>query len=133
MFSHVLTPRFGDLDIYNHVNNAVFMTYLEEARVAFAQQSGLRALFTRAQSTVIARVEADYKSPAFLGDVLCIALAVSDIRRSSYSYAYRVTRPADEKLILTGATTQVCFNFELNAPVRVPEAWRALLAQYVVA
>ena len=34
-FVHVEKVRFRDLDPMGHVNNAVFLTYLEQARVAF--------------------------------------------------------------------------------------------------
>ncbi|MCS6773815.1 MAG: thioesterase family protein [Anaerolineae bacterium] len=126
-FTHTLSPRFRDLDPYNHVNNAVYFTYLEEARIAFITQLGLRGLFTRQQSTVIARAELDYRAPAFLGDVLDITVTVGEVRNSSYELLYRITRRQDSALIATGKTVQVCFNFELNAPTRLPESWRAIL------
>lgn len=126
-FTHTLSPRFRDLDPYNHVNNAVYLTYFEEARIAFVTQLGLRGLFTRQQSTVIARAEIDYRAPAFLGDVLDIRVTVGEVRNSSYELLYRITRRQDGTLIATGKTVQVCFNFELNAPTRLPESWRAVL------
>jgi acyl-CoA thioester hydrolase len=130
MYTHILTPRFSDLDIYNHVNNAVYLTYFEEARVAFSRAAGLRALYTREAATILARAEIDYKAPSLLGDALHIDVWCDEIRRSSFSYAYRIRRPATGTLIATGKSVQVCFNFELNAAVRIPESWRALLEQH---
>ena len=127
MFTHTLTPRFNDMDIYNHVNNAVYLTYFEEARVAFMSASGLRSLYTRESSTIVAHADIDYKAPAKLGDVLDIEVSVSGVRNSSYALSYRVTRREDNALIATGSTVQVCFNFVLNAPTRIPEAWRTIL------
>ena len=127
MFTHVLTPRFNDIDVYNHVNNAVYLTYFEEARVACTLASGLRARFTRACSTIVAHADIDYKAPAFFGDALHIEVDVGAIGRSSYDYLYSVRRPATDTLIATGRTVQVCFNFELNTVVRVPEDWKEIL------
>jgi acyl-CoA thioester hydrolase len=127
MFVHTLTVRFRDLDAYNHVNNAVYFTYLEEARIAFVTATGVRGLFTKERSTVIAHAEVDYRAPARLGDELVIAVSAGDVRNTSYELLYRITRKSDGALIATGKTVQVCFNFELNAPTRLPEEWREML------
>lgn len=127
MFTYTLSPRFNDLDIYNHVNNAVYLTYFEEARIGYMTATGLRSLYTRERSTIIAHAEIDYKAPARLGDVLDIHVSLDDVRNSSYALAYRVVRRSDDALIATGKTVQVCFNFVLNKPTRIPEDWRAVL------
>ncbi len=127
MFKHTLQVRFRDLDAYNHVNNAVYLTYFEEARIAFITAIGMRSLFSRERSTVIAHAEIDYRAPAQLGDQLEIEVSTGEIRNTSYTLCYRITRQRDGALIATGKTVQVCFNFALNAPTRLPEEWRALL------
>jgi len=127
MFTHTLQVRFRDLDAYNHVNNAVYLTYFEEARIAFITAIGMRSLFSRERSTVIAHAEIDYRAPAQLGDWLDIEVCAGEVRNTSYELRYRITRRSDGALIATGRTVQVCFNFVLNAPTRLPEEWRALL------
>lgn len=127
MFTHVLRPRFSDIDVYGHVNNAVYLTYLEEARVAFGESVGLRRLYSRACSTIVAHADIDYKAPAFHGDELHITVQTGNVGRSSFEYLYAVQRPTTSTRIAVGRTVQVCFNFELDAVVRVPEEWRRLL------
>ncbi len=127
MFVHSLQVRFRDLDAYNHVNNAVYLTYFEEARIAFITAIGMRSLFSPERSTVIAHAEVDYRAPAQLGDQLDIEVTVGEVRNTSYELNYRIVRRNDGRLIATGKTVQVCFNFALNAPTRVPEEWRRLL------
>lgn len=127
MFIHTLQVRFRDLDAYNHVNNAVYLTYFEEARIAFVTAIGMRSLFSPERSTVIARAEIDYRAPARLGDQLNIEVRTGEIRNTSYELLYRIARHDDGLLIATGKTVQVCFNFTLNAPTRLPEEWRTLL------
>ncbi len=127
MFIHTLAPRFNDMDIYNHVNNAVYLSYLEEARIAYMTAIGLRGLFNKRRSTVVAHASVDYKSPAHFGDTLDIEVKTGEIRNSSYELVYRVVRRQDGALIATGRTVQVCFNFELNTPTRLPDEWRAVL------
>ncbi len=132
-FVHTLSPRFRDLDVYNHVNNAVYLTYFEEARVAFMMHIGLRSLFTRQRSTVVARAEVEYKAPAHLNDVLDIHVQVGEVRNTSYLLRYHIYRRSDGALIARGETVQVCFNFELNMPTRLPEDWRICLKEHMAA
>jgi acyl-CoA thioester hydrolase len=127
MFVHTLQVRFRDLDAYNHVNNAVYLTYFEEARIAFIAAIGMRSLFSPERSTVIAHAEVDYRAPAQLGDQLDIEVTVGEVRNTSYELNYRIVRRSDGRLIATGKTVQVCFNFVLNGPTRLPEAWRHML------
>jgi acyl-CoA thioester hydrolase len=130
MYRHTLTPRFSDLDVYNHVNNAVYLTYFEEARVAFTRDIGMRDLFSRSSSTILAHASIDYKAPAMLGDVLNIDISVGNLGRSSFAFDYHVTRASDGALIALGKSVQVCFNFDLNTPVRIPDAWRDVLTRH---
>ena len=57
-FVHRETVRFRDLDSLGHVNNAVFLTYLEEARIAY-----LAPLGAEATNMILARVEIDFRAP----------------------------------------------------------------------
>ena len=127
MFVYTLKPRFNDMDVYHHVNNAVYLSYFEEARIAYITSIGLRGLFNKQRSTVIAHASVDYKSPARFGDTLDIEVKTGEMRNTSYELLYRVTRRQDGALIAAGKTVQVCFNFELDAPTRLPEEWRTLL------
>lgn len=130
MFVHTLTVRFRDLDALNHVNNAVYLTYLEEARLAFSAEMGVDWSRFQEQGFVLARCEIDYRRPALLGDTLRIELGVGNLGRSSFEFVYRVTRVDDGQLIAEARTTQVCFDFIRNRPARLPETWRAALARH---
>ena len=59
-----LQVRWGDLDAFGHVNNATYLTYIQEARVDFtiyarARKSQAPILF----DMVVARAEVDYVAP----------------------------------------------------------------------
>ena len=61
-FVHRETVRFRDVDSVGHVNNAVYLTYMEEARIAFLSQASEED----ALGMVVARIEIDFRSPAEL-------------------------------------------------------------------
>lgn len=131
--------RFRDLDLFGHVNNAVYLTYLEEARIAFFVSKGLRPTGKLTPSTILAHVDIDYRKPAHLGDVLNVGVQVSKLGNSSITLAYRITRnmgsgngdgaaAADgDELLAEANSVQVCFDFDSKRPVPIPAKWRSLL------
>jgi acyl-CoA thioester hydrolase len=127
MFTHSILVRFRDLDALRHVNNSVYLTYLEEARIAYMQERQTGAVFDAQHGTIVARCEIDYRFPAVLGDTLVIEMAVGEIRRSSFEFVYTLYRQSDRRLVAQAMTVMVCYNYALNTPVRLPEEWRKQL------
>lgn len=129
-FSHRLEVRFRDCDAMGHTNNAVYLTYLEQAR--FAHWRSLWG-FGDPQTppdipgVILARVEADYKRPSRYGDALEIRLTVAAIGRSSFRYEYEIV-DAEGHTVLTATTVQVMYDYAAEKPVPIPDSIRALLA-----
>jgi acyl-CoA thioester hydrolase len=112
--------RFRDIDPMNHVNNAVYATYLEQARAALYED---RLDVDLGQvDTVLAHLEIDFHAPIELDDEVVVALEIGDIGRSSIPMNYEIR--ADGELAATGQTVQVVFDRETGESVPVPEAWR---------
>jgi acyl-CoA thioester hydrolase len=129
-FSHRLEVRFRDCDAMGHTNHAVYLTFLEQARLAH-----WRALWDFGRTpapgelpgVILARVEADYKRPTRFGELLEIRLSVGDIGRSSFRYDYEIV-DAEGRTVLTAKTVQVMYDYTANRPVPIPDWIRALLA-----
>ena len=96
--------RFSDCDPLGHVNNAVYLTYLEQARIVlWRQQIGLtvghvRRRLPRGEGFILARAEVDFRAQAHEGDELEVRLSLGGFGRSSATYDYEIvddpTRPA---------------------------------------
>jgi len=135
-FSHRLEVRFRDCDAMGHTNNAVYLTYLEQARFAHWRSLwGFGSALTPAADegppqppgVILARVEADYKRPSRYGDTLEVRLRVTEIGRTSFRYEYEIVN-ADGQTVLTARTVQVMYDYTANKPVPIPDAIRAMLA-----
>ncbi len=137
-FVHRLEVRFRDCDAMGHVNNAVYLTYLEQARFAhwralwgFGPLQLAPALSSvegsRLPGVIIARVECDYKRPATYGDVLEVRLTVAAIGRSSFRYEYEIVDDQG-RTVLAAQTVQVMYDYTAGRPVSIPEDIRKLLA-----
>src|SRR4051812_47598052 len=124
-YRHRLSVRFRDCDTMGHVNHAVYLTYFEQGRLTFWRElTGAPSPHTR---VIIARAECDYRSPAHFGDELEVRVGVGDVGRSSFSLRYEIVHVATERLVATGKTVMVSYDYTANASVPLPDAARSLL------
>ena len=116
--------RFRDIDAMGHVNNAVYATYLEQARTEYYRDV-IGAKLSEVD-TVLARLELDYASPIELGEEVTVATAIGELGRSSVPMDYEVR--ADGRVAATGHTIQVVFDRETGDSKPIPEEWREKIA-----
>ncbi len=113
------------MDAYGHVNNVVFLRYLEEARIDFL----FRPEKDFKQGSVVARHEIDYKRQLVHRHApVDIELWVTQIRAASFTIAYEVKDP--DQVYVTASTVIVPFDFEQQRPRRITAEERDFLETY---
>ncbi len=123
-----LRVAFRDLDVLGHVNNAVYLTYLEHARISYGLQlTGGASLQDLA--FIVAEATVTYLKPAYYNDELMIGVRVSEIGTKSFVMEYGVHRPATNELLARGRTVQVWFNYEHQRSQAVPTSFREAVAR----
>jgi acyl-CoA thioester hydrolase len=120
-FVHRETVRFRDVDGMGHVNNAVYLTYLEEARIAF-----LRPMGADPSGMILARVEIDFRAPLSEGNELEIGVRPVRVGSKSFELAYEVR--VGEKVAAEAKTVIVSYDYASGRSVAVPDRWREGLA-----
>ncbi len=123
------TVRFRDLDGMGHVNNAVFLTYIESARIAFL--SSLGAGDNPQQSLILARIEVDFRSPIAFGEEVEVGVRASRVGTKSFDLEYEIR--ADGRVAGEGKSVLVGYHYERGASVEIPAEWRGWLAPEVTA
>ena len=112
--------RWDDLDAFGHVNNAVYLTYAQEARFAW---SGILEM-------VVARVEVDFIAPIYDGDTfLDIELWVSAIGNSSFTMTYEIKMKGE--LVARVKTVQVTVDMGTKKSHPIDDEQRAFLTKYL--
>jgi acyl-CoA thioester hydrolase len=125
MFVHREAVRFRDLDPMGHVNNAVFLTYIESARAAFLQHLG--AVQTLEDlAIIVARIEIDFRAPVRFGDEVEVSVRVDRFGDKSFDLGHEL-RVGDE-LVAEAKTVLVTYDYERREPVSIPDEWREKLA-----
>ena len=112
--------RWDDLDAFGHVNNAVYLTYAQEARFAW---SGILEM-------VVARAEVDFVAPIYDGDTfLDIELWVSAIGNSSFTMTYELKMKGE--LVARVKTVQVTVDMSTKKSQPIGDDQRAFLTKYL--
>ena len=120
MFTHKIDVRFRDCDALGHVNNSVYLTYLEQARLHYWRALwGFGSTDSTAPGVIMARAEIDYRRPAHYGQVLEVKLALAAIGTTSFTYSYDITNEAGE-LVASARTVQVMYDYAQSKPVPIP-------------
>ena len=119
--------RWRDLDALGHVNNAVYLTYFELARLAYIRALlgadapiDRRTLLPVDFQFILAEVTCHYRSPATLGDQLAVSIWVSQVGRKSFVFEYRINDEVTGRLVAEGCSTQVWFDYAANESRPVP-------------
>ena len=127
-FVHRETVRFNDCDAFGHVNNALYLTYLEQARIAFLQRLGLfrRPESTTEMSMILARCAIDFRAPATVGDEIEIGVRPARFGTKSFDLDYELR--SGGRLVAEAKTVLVAFDYAQGRPIELPDDWRRSLA-----
>src|SRR5262249_25311661 len=131
LFTHRLEVRFRDCDPLGHVNNAVYLTYLEQARFGLWRKlwgMDLDVAPAHKPGVILARAEVDYKIPARFGDELEVRVFLARVGRTSLTYTYEVVDAAG-RIVAAATTVQVMYDYKTARPVSIPDDVRAMLGQ----
>ena len=118
---HGQPVEFRDLDGLGHVNNAVYLNYLENGKIAYFRDvvgaADLQHL------GIVADVKIAYRSPAFLGEELAVGVRVGRLGTKSMEFRFEI-RGRDGRLVAEGTSVHVTFDYDRREPVPVPDEWR---------
>ncbi len=152
-FSRTIEVRFGDTDAMGHVNNAVYLTYCEAARVSYFEAATGRDFFDvddyttghvpgtesgvgprHRWSFILAEARVVYRAPAYFGEALTVETRTCRIGRSSMTMEYRITAPESKigraRLIAVADSVMVTYDYDHHRPMPLPDELVELLETF---
>jgi acyl-CoA thioester hydrolase len=121
--------RFRDTDAMGHINNAVYLAYLELARMAYWVKISESHDYSKV-NFILGRVQIEYKSPGKLGDSLVVGVRCPEIRGASFDFEYLVWEKSSLRLIAEARTTQVMYDYRQAKPMRLPQEYRGRMLAF---
>lgn len=119
---------YEDTDAAGLVYHANFIKFLERARTEYFRRHGFLIAKLAEEGFIfpVVRMEIDFKSPAFLDDLLSVETTPARTGGSTLTLCQRIVRQSDQKLLVEGFVKLACIN-KAHKAIRVPLAIRRLL------
>ena len=123
-----LGVRWGDMDSFNHVNNAVYLRYLEEARVQWL--AGIAGIsLADSIAPVLAASNVNYRKPIEWPCEIVVELFIEKLGNSSLTMGHRMLSSGDSTVLYSdGNVVMVWIDTRTGKSVALPEAVRAACA-----
>ena len=119
LFRFRVTPRWRDLDAFNHVNNSNFLTYLEEARIQWF--ASLRKPWVTAETApLLAAAHLNYKAPVPYPSELLVELFAEKVGSTSVTLGHRIVDAGSGLLHADGYVVMVWIDRASGKPVPLP-------------
>jgi acyl-CoA thioester hydrolase len=138
-YRHVvpITVRFRDIDAMGHVNNAVFFTYMETARVEYVfnvvfspkgSYGDIKGRNLTEMGLILAQISCQFKAPIFYGQLVEVGTRVREMRNSSFIIEHRIE--ADGQLAALAEGVMVYYDYQAGESVRIPDEVRARVGAF---
>lgn len=117
-----------DVDLNGHVNNVVYIQWMQDAAIAHARTSGCTAASQAIGATWVVRTHhIEYLSPLFAGDRVNVLTWPANFQRVRSTRKYKFVRPTDGAVIARAETDWVFVNAQTGRPMSIPEEVRNTL------
>ena len=130
-FKHItqVEVRFADMDSFGHVNNASFLTFIEQARIKYFDDISGLYYHPSEQGIILAHAALDFIRPLHFKEKLMVLTLCTHIGSKSISIAHRVIAGEMEE-VATAETVVVAFNYSVMKSILVPEKWREVIGKF---
>lgn len=127
MFNTELNLRidWSELDVANHINNVMFMKYVQAARVNYWEKMGLYQDFLKTnKGPMLAHTECQYKNPLFYPGTVVIKTKVVFVKNTSFGFSHHIYN--HEGILCAEANdVMVLYNFNEGEKIQIEDRWRA--------
>ncbi len=117
-----LQVRTYECDSYNHVNNAVYLNYLEHARMQFLHEIGFdyKGIVAAGYHMYVTEIDIKYKASAVLDDVLYVDVSVTKLKKISGEFS-QVIRKKDGTVCAEARVMWACVDAATGRPTKFPD------------
>jgi acyl-CoA thioester hydrolase len=130
-FYHPIEIRYGDLDPQGHVNNSRYLTYMEQARIAYIQHLGLwKGGSFLDIGIILADVQVTFLAPILFGEQIRVGLQVTRLGNKSISMEYIIDESQSGQEYASGSTVVVAYDYSDHCTIPIPEHWRKTITSF---
>jgi 4-hydroxybenzoyl-CoA thioesterase len=129
-FSTDLTLYQSHINYGGHLDNALLLSLVSEARVRFFKLLGYTELNVEGVGIVVSDAALQYRSEAFHGEVMVLRMGAADLGRKGFDMVWSMNEKSTQREVARGKTGIVFFDYETRKVVPMPDALRDKLARF---
>lgn len=118
---------WGDMDAFGHVNNVMYYRYVESARLAYIERTGI---LSSNILTVVASNQCKYLKPVFYPDQLSIGARIEELRNSAFRMHYLLWSEQQQSIVAEAEAVIVCVDKVNMQKTLIPELTRHKLKEF---
>lgn len=129
--SCVIPVNWGDMDAFRHVNHAVFIRWMETARMHYFIACEFTDLYeSEGIGPILASIKVDYNASVGFPDTVTAHTTITRIGNASFEMGYRITSAAlAGETVATGTVTAVVFDYNAGVSTPMPAGLRASILE----
>lgn len=124
--SVALQLRFNDIDMFGHVNNAMYLQYFDMGKLAFFKQYMHSGFEHEPTVPVVVNINVDFHTLTLIDERISVETAVEHIGDTSLTLAQRIVT-ADGAVKCSARTVMVNIDVRTHTPTTISPEWRAKL------
>lgn len=130
-FFHPIEVRYADLDAQRHVNNACYLTYMEQARLKYIQSLGLwNGVDFDSIGVILVEQSCTYKVAITYGQPIHVGVRVIRLGNKSLELAVSIRDRDTDQEMAVGRTVLVAYDYLADKTQPIPERWREVIKAY---
>ena len=130
-FYHSIEVRYGDLDPQGHVNNARFLTYMEQARREEIRRLGLwNGGSFQDIGIILADIQVSFRAPILFGMQVLTGVRISRLGSKSLVMDYRLVDAQTGQEFAAGSSVIVTYDYPSERTIPIPDSWRKVIAEF---
>jgi len=130
-FYHPIEVRYGDLDPQGHVNNAKYLTYMEQARIAYIRHLSLweGGSFLKI-GIILADARVTFLAPILFGQDVRVGVRVTRLGNKSMTMEYEIEDHQSGQPQATCTSVLVAYDYETEKTIPIPDGWRRTITEF---
>ncbi len=122
--------RFKDVDLFGHVNNTVYLEYMDMGKVHYIE-SVLGDMFNnRRDALVIVNINIDFLQPAKFDELLCVQTRVEAVGLHSVTFSQQVANSVTGNVKCRARVVMVGFDATTGESKEIPQEWKHRIAAH---
>ncbi|MFN3528821.1 MAG: acyl-CoA thioesterase [Bacteroidia bacterium] len=131
LFSSPIHIRWADIDALQHVNNAVYLNYFEQARIDYFRE--VVGWKWEEVGMILASNTVNYHKPLFPRDKAVVRMRTSRLGTKSFEMEYIVCRmlaSGKTEIITTASAVLVVYDYKNDRTIPMPEDYRQAIVAF---